>query len=146
MHSSKKFDSSRTISLFNSLVLLISAKSYSSPYTCVDRDPLCGVYTRWQDRKRARRLHETSNLKFFEVFVDTPIEECEKRDVKGLYKKARQGIIKGIHCLYLAPPLTHAHIIHCLYLAPPSTYTHIIHCLYLAPPSTYTHTLYTVSI
>jgi adenylylsulfate kinase len=32
---------------------------------------------------------------FIEVFVDTPIEECEKRDVKGLYKKARAGIIKG---------------------------------------------------
>ena len=41
-------------------------------------------------------MHESSNLKFFEVFVDTPIEECEKRDVKGLYKKAREGKIKGI--------------------------------------------------
>lgn len=32
---------------------------------------------------------------FFEVFVDTPLDECEKRDVKGLYKKARAGLIKG---------------------------------------------------
>jgi len=30
-----------------------------------------------------------------EVFVDTPIEVCEERDVKGLYKKARAGVIKG---------------------------------------------------
>lgn len=32
---------------------------------------------------------------FVEVFVNTPLEECEKRDVKGLYKKARAGEIKG---------------------------------------------------
>jgi len=32
---------------------------------------------------------------FYEVFVDTPLEICEKRDVKGLYKKARAGEIKG---------------------------------------------------
>lgn len=31
---------------------------------------------------------------FMEVYVSTPIEECERRDVKGLYKKARAGIIK----------------------------------------------------
>ena len=33
-------------------------------------------------------------MPFFEIFVDTPLEECERRDVKGLYKKARAGIIK----------------------------------------------------
>ena len=32
---------------------------------------------------------------FVEVFVDTPLEECEKRDIKGLYAKARRGEIKG---------------------------------------------------
>jgi len=32
---------------------------------------------------------------FIEIFVDTPIEECERRDVKGLYKKARAGEIKN---------------------------------------------------
>lgn len=32
---------------------------------------------------------------FIEVFVDAPIEECEKRDTKGLYKKARAGELKG---------------------------------------------------
>ena len=39
------------------------------------------------------RLHK--NLPFFEVFMNTPLDECEKRDVKGLYKKARAGNIKG---------------------------------------------------
>lgn len=43
----------------------------------------------------ARELHKQSDLPFFEIFVDTPLEECEKRDIKGLYKKARAGIIKG---------------------------------------------------
>lgn len=33
---------------------------------------------------------------FIEVFIDTPLEECEKRDVKGLYRKARAGEIKGM--------------------------------------------------
>ena len=32
---------------------------------------------------------------FIEVFVDTPLEVCEERDVKGLYAKARSGEIKG---------------------------------------------------
>lgn len=32
---------------------------------------------------------------FVEVFVDTPLEECERRDAKGLYAKARRGEIKG---------------------------------------------------
>jgi 3'-phosphoadenosine 5'-phosphosulfate synthase len=43
----------------------------------------------------ARELHAAAELPFFEVFVNTPLEECEKRDVKGLYKKARAGMIKG---------------------------------------------------
>lgn len=33
--------------------------------------------------------------KFIEVYVSTPVEECEKRDVKGMYKKAREGEIKN---------------------------------------------------
>jgi sulfate adenylyltransferase len=33
--------------------------------------------------------------RFVEVFVDTPLEECERRDVKGIYGKARRGEIKG---------------------------------------------------
>ncbi|XP_066260223.1 bifunctional 3'-phosphoadenosine 5'-phosphosulfate synthase 2-like [Euwallacea similis] len=48
-----------------------------------------------EDREVARRIHNDSDLPFFEVFVDTPFEECERRDPKGLYKKAKQGIIQG---------------------------------------------------
>lgn len=48
-----------------------------------------------KDRDLARELHAKAGLEFFEIFVDTPLDECEKRDVKGLYKKARAGIIKG---------------------------------------------------
>ena len=48
-----------------------------------------------KDRELARQLHKEVGLPFFEVFVSTSLEECEKRDVKGLYKKARAGIIKG---------------------------------------------------
>ena len=43
---------------------------------------------------------------FIEIFVDTPLEECERRDVKGLYKKARAGEITnftGIGSVYEAP-------------------------------------------
>jgi len=47
------------------------------------------------DREEARKLHEADGLRFFEVFVDTPLEVCEERDPKGLYKKARAGEIKG---------------------------------------------------
>jgi adenylylsulfate kinase-like enzyme len=43
---------------------------------------------------------------FYEVYVSTPLEECERRDPKGLYKKAREGVIKeftGISAPYEAP-------------------------------------------
>ena len=45
------------------------------------------------DRARARAIHAGDDLAFLEVFVDTPIEECERRDPKGLYAKARAGEI-----------------------------------------------------
>ncbi|XP_066537732.1 bifunctional 3'-phosphoadenosine 5'-phosphosulfate synthase 2a [Hoplias malabaricus] len=48
-----------------------------------------------KDRDDAREVHEKSGLPFFEVFVNAPLEVCEQRDVKGLYKKARAGQIKG---------------------------------------------------
>ena len=47
------------------------------------------------DRDRVRRIHEAAGLEFVEVFVDTPLEECERRDPKGLYKRARAGEIAG---------------------------------------------------
>lgn len=49
-----------------------------------------------QDREVARRTHTDSGFPFFEVFIDTPLEVCEQRDTKGLYKKARDGQIKVI--------------------------------------------------
>ncbi|MFC1507750.1 adenylyl-sulfate kinase [Pseudomonadota bacterium] len=50
---------------------------------------------------------------FLEVFVDTPLGECEKRDPKGLYKKARAGEIKqftGIDSEYQAPEHPEIHL------------------------------------
>ncbi len=47
-------------------------------------------------RQLAREIHEAAELPFAEVFVDTPLEVCEARDPKGLYKKARAGEIKGM--------------------------------------------------
>ena len=42
----------------------------------------------------ARELIGAEN--FVEVYVNTPLSVCEKRDVKGLYKKARQGLIPNM--------------------------------------------------
>jgi bifunctional enzyme CysN/CysC len=47
------------------------------------------------DRELARRVHEDAGIEFLEVFVDTPLDECERRDPKGLYARARAGEIKG---------------------------------------------------
>jgi len=56
------------------------------------------------DRDQVRALMKTGD--FVEVYVDCPVEVCEQRDVKGLYKKARAGEIKeftGISAPYEAP-------------------------------------------
>lgn len=58
------------------------------------------------DRDNVRALHDESGFDFVEVFVDCSLEEAEKRDPKGLYKKARAGEIKnftGIDDPYEAP-------------------------------------------
>lgn len=55
--------------------------------------PLISPYR--ADRDRARAAHDAARVPFFEVFVNTPIEECEARDPKGLYAKARAGEITG---------------------------------------------------
>lgn len=55
--------------------------------------PLISPYR--ADRERARAAHAAAGLRFVEVFVNTPIEECERRDPKGLYAKARAGEITG---------------------------------------------------
>jgi bifunctional enzyme CysN/CysC len=48
------------------------------------------------ERDRVRAIHEEAGIPFFEVFVDTPLEECERRDPKGLYAKARAGEITDL--------------------------------------------------
>jgi bifunctional enzyme CysN/CysC len=55
--------------------------------------PLISPYRAGRDHARA--LHVAADLPFVEVYVDTPIELCEQRDPKGLYKKARAGEITG---------------------------------------------------
>jgi adenylylsulfate kinase len=58
------------------------------------------------DRDLVRQLHVDGGMDFIEVYVDVPLEEAEKRDPKGLYKKARAGEIKnftGISDPYEAP-------------------------------------------
>jgi bifunctional enzyme CysN/CysC len=55
--------------------------------------PLISPYRAGRDHARA--LHAAAGLVFLEVFVDTPIEECERRDAKGLYAKARAGELEG---------------------------------------------------
>ena len=71
---------------------VITMTSFISPYR--------------KDRDNVRALHVAGNLPFIEVHVATPIETCETRDPKGLYKKARAGELKnftGIDDPYEAP-------------------------------------------
>ena len=77
----------------------IAITSFISPYAA--------------DRDLVRKLHDDASLPFIEVFVDCPIEEAEKRDPKGLYKKARAGEIKGftgIDAPYEAPEKAELHL------------------------------------
>ena len=79
---------------------VIVLNSFISPYTA--------------DRDAVRVLHSDNNIAFIEVFVDCELAEAEKRDPKGLYKKARAGEIKnftGIDDPYETPvnPEIHLH-------------------------------------
>ncbi|WP_445166465.1 sulfate adenylyltransferase subunit CysN [Mycolicibacterium sp. Dal123E01] len=59
-----------------------------------------------EHRELARKVHADQGVEFFEIFVDTPLEDCERRDPKGLYKKARAGEIThftGIDSPYQRP-------------------------------------------
>jgi len=76
---------------------LIVVVSFISPYRA--------------ERQLARELFEPGE--FVEIFVDTPLEECERRDVKGLYAKARRGELKnftGIDSAYEAPETPELHL------------------------------------
>jgi bifunctional enzyme CysN/CysC len=48
------------------------------------------------DRDRARAVHAAAGLPFAEVWVDTPLDVCERRDPKGLYARVRSGELKGL--------------------------------------------------
>ena len=72
---------------------------------CAFISPFC------KERQIIRELLDKGE--YIEIFVDTPIEICEKRDPKGLYKKARNGEIKnftGIDSPYEAPKNPEIHI------------------------------------
>ena len=60
---------------------VIALTSFISPYR--------------KDRDRARQIHREAGLPFIEILVDVPIEVCETRDPKGLYKKARAALAAG---------------------------------------------------
>jgi adenylylsulfate kinase len=60
---------------------VITLTSFISPYR--------------QDRDRVRQIHQEAGLPFIEVMVDVPIDVCEQRDPKGLYKKARAALAEG---------------------------------------------------
>jgi adenylylsulfate kinase len=79
---------------------VVALSSFISPYAA--------------DRDQVRALHEAAGMDFIEIFVDCALEEAEKRDPKGLYKKARAGEIKnftGIDDPYQSPenPEVHLH-------------------------------------
>merc|ERR1712099_121784 len=66
-----------------------------------------------EDRAYAREVHKNASLPFMEVFVDAPLAAVEERDPKGLYKKAREGKIKGftgIDAPYEKPENAEVHV------------------------------------
>ena len=78
---------------------MITISSFISPYVA--------------DRDNVRKLHDEGKQLYLEVYVDCPLEEAEKRDPKGLYKKARAGEIKGFTGIddpYEAPTKPELHL------------------------------------
>ncbi len=75
---------------------------------------LCAFISPYREsRNKVRALFNEGE--FIEVFVDTPLEVCEQRDVKGLYQKARMGEVKeftGIDSPYEEPLNAEVHIKH----------------------------------
>jgi bifunctional enzyme CysN/CysC len=65
------------------------------------------------DRAAARALHGESGLQFLEVHVDTPLDECRRRDPKGLYARAAAGDLEhftGVDDPYEAPDSPDLHL------------------------------------
>ncbi len=66
-----------------------------------------------KDRSQVRQLHDAAGLVFVEIFVDCPLAVVEARDPKGLYKKARSGLLPGftgISAPYEAPETPDVHL------------------------------------
>ncbi len=57
---------------------------------------VCLVSPYAADRRHARELHQQAGLDFIEVFVNTSLAECARRDVKGLYAQARGGTLANL--------------------------------------------------
>jgi bifunctional enzyme CysN/CysC len=73
-----------------------------------------------EDRDRAREAHREHGVPFAEVFVATPLADCERRDPKGLYLRARRGEITnltGVNDPYEPPVEPEASVI-CLHASP----------------------------
>jgi len=78
---------------------VISLCSFISPYAA--------------DREEVRNMHKEHGIPFIEIYIDCPLEEAERRDPKGFYKKARAGEIKGftgIDAPYEAPTNMEIHL------------------------------------
>jgi len=59
-----------------------------------------------EDRWIAKKIHEREGVVYRQVYVKCSLKECEKRDVKGMYKRARNGEIKeftGVDSVYEVP-------------------------------------------
>lgn len=90
----------------------IAITSFISPYK-KDRDMARAVHAEGGVGDGKIGAKEGEDLPFVEVWVDCPVEEAEKRDPKGLYKKARAGEIKeftGISAPYEEPEKAEIHI------------------------------------
>ena len=78
------------------------------------------------ERQMARSIVDTDE--FVEIFIDTPLAEAERRDVKGLYKKARAGEIKnftGIDSPYESPRRAEI-VVDTMRLSPEEAAEHIV--------------------
>ncbi len=56
---------------------------------------ICSLIAPYREARRTVRSMVEEYGEFIEIFVETSLEECERRDTKGLYAKARQGLIQG---------------------------------------------------
>jgi adenylylsulfate kinase len=75
---------------------------------------LCSFISPYRsDRDRVREIHLSAGIPFYEIFVDCPLEVAEERDPKGLYRKARAGLIPfftGISDPYEIPEHPEIHL------------------------------------